>query len=81
MPAAASGGGYSHFHWLNEPDHANGLMVGDPDEGVLLRLTANETFFVDHHGGFLIEPGIDAASHANIVPMCPDSEGGNPGEH
>ena len=63
--------GYSHFHWLGGPEHAGDLVVGDVYDGYLLLLTATETFFFDHHGGFLVTPGLDEVTHANIVTDCP----------
>jgi hypothetical protein len=62
--------GYSHFHWLNESSHADGLTVGEIYDGYLLKLNAIDTFFFDHHGGFLVTPGIDLATHANIETDC-----------
>ena len=62
--------GYSHFHWLNVSSHADGLTVGETYDGYLLKLNAIETFFFDHHGGFLVTPGIDLATHANIKIDC-----------
>ena len=62
--------GYSHFHWFGPPDHAHGLEVGDVYDGYLLKLMAVDTFFFDHHGGFLLTPGIDVETHANIVTDC-----------
>ena len=62
--------GYSHFHWLDEPDHASGLEVGEDYDGYLLRLNAIDSFFFDHHGGFAITQGIERASHANLVDDC-----------
>lgn len=59
--------GYTHFHWLNESAHADGLTVGEVYDGYLLKLTALDTFYFDHHGGFLVTPGIDEATHLNIV--------------
>ena len=44
--------GYSHFHWLNESAHADGLTVGKIYDGYLLKLNAREIFFFDHHGFF-----------------------------
>lgn len=61
--------GYTHFHWLDQSEHADGLTVGETYDGYLLKLTARETFFFEHHGGFLVTPGIDYATHANIVPQ------------
>jgi hypothetical protein len=63
--------GYTHFHWLDESAHAGGLTVGDTYDGYLLKLTARDTFFFEHHGGFLVTPGIDEATHANIVTALP----------
>lgn len=59
--------GYSHFHWLNESEHADGLTVGRIYQGYLLKLTAIDSFFFAHHGGFPITPGIETASHANLI--------------
>ena len=62
--------GYSHFHWLNQSPHADGLIEGQVYEGYLLKLNAIDKFFFDHHGGFLVEPGIDQITHANIETDC-----------
>ena len=59
--------GYSHFHWTGTPDHPGGLQEGQTYDGYLLKLTARDTFFFEHHGGFLVTPGIDQATHANIM--------------
>lgn len=70
--------GYSHFHWLGKPehpggshegmsDHTGGLQEGQTYDGYLLKLTARDTFFFEHHGGFLVTPGIDEWTHANVV--------------
>jgi hypothetical protein len=67
IPASA---GFSHFHWLGQPEHAGGLVVGQTYDGYLLKLTALETFFFEHHGGFLVTPGVDDETHANIVTDC-----------
>ncbi len=67
LPAAR---GYSHFHWLNESPHAHDLTVGESYPGYLLKLTARDTFFFKHHGGFLITPGIETESHANVFTDC-----------
>ena len=63
--------GYSHFHWFGTPEHAGNLVVGDKYDGMLLKLTAVDTFIFQHHGGFEVTPGIDTATHANIVAGCP----------
>lgn len=62
--------GYSHFHWLGMPEHADGLQPGNQYDGYLLKLTARDTFFFRHHGGFLVTPGIDNDTHANVVDTC-----------
>ncbi len=62
--------GFSHFHWLGSPEHAGDLTVGQTYDGYLLKLTSRDTFFFDDHGGFLITPGIDELSHANIETDC-----------
>lgn len=59
--------GYTHFHWEGAPEHAGGLVIGDSYDGYLLKLTAVDRFFFKHHGGFLVTPGIDTETHANIV--------------
>jgi hypothetical protein len=66
--------GYTHFHWLNASAHASGLTVGEIYDGYLLKLTARDTFFFKHHDGFLVTPGIDYETHANIVTSVTDCE-------
>lgn len=46
--------------------HSSGLEVGATYEGYLLKLTASETFYFEHHGSFLVTPGIDFETHANV---------------
>ena len=62
--------GYSHFHWIDEAEHADGLHVGETYDGYLLRLTAIDSFYFAHHGGFAITPGIERQSHNNVVEDC-----------
>ena len=62
--------GYTHFHWLGQPEHPGGLTEGDTYDGYILKLTATKTFFFKHHGGFLVTPGIDYETHANVVTEC-----------
>jgi len=62
--------GFSHFHWIGAPAHAGAIEIGDVYDGYLLKLTAIDTFFFAHHGGFLVTPGIDTQTHANIVTDC-----------
>jgi hypothetical protein len=62
--------GYTHFHWKGAPEHASGLDnqdIGKSFDGYLLKLAAVDRFFFKHHGGFLVTPGIDTETHANIV--------------
>ena len=63
--------GYTHFHWLGSPDHGNQLVLGESYDGYLLKLTAVKTFFFQHHGGFLVTPGIDIETHTNVVSDLP----------
>jgi len=63
--------GYTHFHWFGPPDHAHALTIGGKYDGWLLKLTAVKTFFFQHHGGFLVTPGIDMVTHANVVSAFP----------
>lgn len=64
--------GFTHFHWLNETVHHDGLVPGETYDGQLLKLTAVEAFLFSHHGGFLVEPGIDFETHANVFTACED---------
>jgi hypothetical protein len=70
-------GAYAHFHW-------QGIMpaVGDDASGYLLQLRAVGTFCFVHHamaasgtcrdrGGVAVVPGIDIATHVNIVASFP----------
>ncbi len=63
--------GFSHFHWLGPPDRAKGLTIGQTYDGLLLKLTAVQRFFFEHHGGFEVTPGIDTVTHANVITECP----------
>lgn len=62
--------GFSHFHWDGAPEHARDLVVGNTYEGYLLKLTAVDEFFFEHHGGFWVTPGIDTATHGNVETDC-----------
>lgn len=66
MPQAP---GYTHFHWEGDPEHA-GKLEDKGYSGYLLKLTAREQFYFKHHGGFLVTPGIDTETHANVVTDC-----------
>ncbi len=70
-------GAYAHFHWT-------GTMpaVGDDSAGFLLQLRAVARFCFLHHamgaegacrdrGGVAVVPGIDIATHVNIVASFP----------
>ena len=50
----------------SRPDHTGGLQEGQIYDGYLLKLTAVDTFYFEHHGGYLVRPGIDEVTHANI---------------
>jgi len=80
-------GAYSHFHWS---DSALDPDVGTTHTGYLLQLEAVDTFcFVhddpamfqanracedDANGGIIVRPGIDIATHLNIVGSYPGYE-------
>lgn len=72
-------GAHAHFHWLgNEP-------FGPSVAGYLLQLTAVDRFCFIHHGaetatgdrncrengGIAVDPGVDIATHLNIVTSYP----------
>lgn len=65
-------GGYSHFHWTGAPGMAMDLVPGEVRQGYYLELTAKDTF-VFRHGGdeILVVPGLDLASHLNLVTSFP----------
>lgn len=75
-------GAYAHFHWLDHANAADGVPpAGLSVPGYLLQLTAVDTFCFIHHGadsarkskscrdngGIAVNPGIDIATHLNIV--------------
>ena len=80
-------GAYSHFHWSDTAQHPD---VGSTHTGYLLQLKAIDTFcFVlgDHEAfqtdltcedetnrGVIVQPGIDIATHLNIVGSYPGYE-------
>lgn len=72
--------GFTHFHWMNESDHHDGLMAGHEYDGYVLKLTAVTSFEFNHHAGFLVEPGIDVDTHANVFQTCADWPGWNDGD-
>jgi hypothetical protein len=44
------------------------IQLGQLYSGYLLKLTARATFYFNHHGGmFLVTPGVDTTSHANVT--------------
>ena len=77
-------GSYSHFHWTGAADHG---PVGSTLPGYLLQLTAVDTFCFVHHdasmfnekkdceddlnNGVIVTPGVDIATHVNIVGSYP----------
>lgn len=64
--------GFTHFHWLDETPHHDGLDVGERYNGQLLKLTAVTKFVFSHHGEWEVTPGIDLDTHANVYPTCED---------
>lgn len=77
--------GFTHFHWLNESLHHDGLTPGQTYDGYLLKLTAVDTFVFSHGSEYLVEPGIDFETHANVYATCEDwphfGEGGGDHDH
>jgi hypothetical protein len=79
-------GAYAHFHWLDYANADMGMPpVGVTVPGYLLQLTAVDTFCFIHdgagsatssqscrgNGGIAVRPGIDIATHVNIVTSSP----------
>lgn len=73
-------GAYTHFRWLG----GNRPVAGVPRNGYFLELQAVDTFCFIHHGmaivsrdtcqenaGVVVTPGVDSASHVNIVTSFP----------
>ena len=74
-------GSYSHFHWLGQAMP----QVNNPVDGYLLQLMAMNRFCFIHHeagmassaatcrgnGGVPVQPGVDIATHLNIVASPP----------
>jgi hypothetical protein len=72
-------GAHAHFHWLGN------MPATGETSGYLLQLTAVDTFCFVHHGaddaqngktcrdngGIAVKPGIDIATHLNIVTTFP----------
>ena len=70
-------GAYAHFHWFGDMP-----AVGAKAEGFLLQLRAVASFCFVHHampgsgtcrerGGVAVVPGLDIATHVNIVASFP----------
>lgn len=59
--------GYSHFHWKDASEHADGLTQGNAYDGFLMKLTATDSFFFNAFGGIVVTPGIDTYNHLNIT--------------
>ena len=76
-------GAYAHFHWLGATPMT--MAKGDVEDGYLLELQAVASFCFVHHGGggatgtcddrggIAVRPGIDIATHVNIVGSAPPS--------
>lgn len=78
--AIAQPGAFSHFHWLEGMPAVSAIA-----DGYLLQLTAADKFCFIHHGaesatsdntcrgngGVKVDPGIDIATHLNIVASAP----------
>lgn len=65
-------GAFSHFHWLGEPRSGGDLVPDLRYEGYILELQAVDQFYFSHNGeDVLVMPGIDIATHVNIVGSFP----------
>lgn len=65
-------GAYGHFHWLGLPMEASELVTGTTYDGYFLELTAKDTFAFEHGDDLVVvRPGIDLATHLNIVTVFP----------
>jgi hypothetical protein len=65
-------GAYSHFHWLNGPNKASGLVEGVLYDGYFLELQATQTFVFRFGGGdILVRQGLDTSTHVNVVGSFP----------
>jgi len=68
-------GAFAHFHWLGEPETPAGLTIGDEYEGYFIELVAIKKFAFSHAGQIIpVSPGIDIATHVNIVASFPPIE-------
>ncbi len=80
-------GGYSHFHWLDEPVKAGKLVIGELYDGYFLELVAKDKFAFRHGSDLItITNGLDLATHTNLVFGFPgftdgNNDGGNGGGH
>jgi hypothetical protein len=78
-------GAYAHFHWLCPTCDVNGMpTTGELMDGYFLQLTVMDKFCFFHmqmpinpgatcraNGGIPVAPGIDIATHVNIVTSYP----------
>lgn len=70
-------GAFSHFHWLGSPAMAGGLVENTAHAGYFLELTAKDVFvFMLGNEQILVRPGLDMATHVNIVAVLPPGGGG-----
>jgi hypothetical protein len=78
-------GAHAHFHWLGAMP---GQAVDEAVDGYLLQLVATDRFCFVHHGadmaassmscrdngGIAVRPGVDIATHVNIVTSAPGAK-------
>ena len=65
-------GAFSHFHWVESPGEEGGLILNTQYDGYILELQAVDQFYFMHNGEqVLVMPGIDIATHVNIVGSFP----------
>ncbi len=65
-------GAFSHFHWFGGPAGAGELVEETPYSGFFLELKAVRKFAFLHAGQIIpVSPGIDIATHVNLVGSFP----------
>ncbi|MBN1980184.1 MAG: hypothetical protein JW795_01550 [Chitinivibrionales bacterium] len=65
-------GSFTHFHWIGAPMMAEELMEGHEYGGYVIELWAVRTFAFKHHEQtVVVRPGLDNATHLNIITSFP----------
>jgi hypothetical protein len=77
-------GAFAHFHWLGGPNKAGGLdeTANMMQVGYFIQLRALRKFYFKHgKETVLVRPGIDIATHVNLVSSFPATTNGGTGGH